>query len=89
MSVESFCGKSLAGSQSCNIKVYGSRNRDYPQRIYVDPFLRNVQKMLGLDVHETRVEEEVAASVLMNKVKLDFDSSKCLELIIFRRLSCH
>ncbi|MEM3501829.1 MAG: type II toxin-antitoxin system VapC family toxin [Candidatus Bathyarchaeia archaeon] len=38
-------------------------------------FLRNVQNLLGLDVHETRVEEEAAASVLMNKVKLDFDDA--------------
>ncbi len=30
---------------------------------------------LGLDVHETGVEEEMAASMLMDKVKLDFDDA--------------
>jgi predicted nucleic acid-binding protein len=38
-------------------------------------FLRNVEGSLGLDVCETGVEEEMAASMLMDKVKLDFDDS--------------
>ncbi|MGQ9726615.1 MAG: type II toxin-antitoxin system VapC family toxin, partial [Candidatus Bathycorpusculaceae bacterium] len=38
-------------------------------------FLRNVEGSLGLDVYETGVEEEMAASMLMDKVKLDFDDA--------------
>ena len=38
-------------------------------------FLRNVQGSLGLDVYETGVEDEMAASMLMDKVKLDFDDA--------------
>jgi predicted nucleic acid-binding protein len=38
-------------------------------------FLRNVQNSLGLSVYETSVEEEMAASMLMDKVKLDFDDA--------------
>lgn len=38
-------------------------------------FLRNVQGSLGLNVYETGVEEEMAASMLMDKVKLDFDDA--------------
>lgn len=38
-------------------------------------FLRNVEGSLGLDVYETSVEEEVAAAMLMDKVKLDFDDA--------------
>jgi predicted nucleic acid-binding protein len=38
-------------------------------------FLRNVQNSSGLDVYETRLEEEMAASMLMDKIKLDFDDA--------------
>lgn len=38
-------------------------------------FLRNVEGSLGLDVYETSVEEEMAVSMLMDKVKLDFDDA--------------
>ena len=38
-------------------------------------FLRNVEGSLGLDVYETGVEEEMAAAMLMDKVKLDFDDA--------------
>lgn len=38
-------------------------------------FLRNVEGSLGLNVYETSVEEEMAASMLMDKVKLDFDDA--------------
>lgn len=38
-------------------------------------FLRNVENSLGLDVYETSVEEEMGASMLMDKVKLDFDDA--------------
>lgn len=38
-------------------------------------FLRNVQNSLGLDVYETSIEEEMAASMLMDKIKLDFDDA--------------
>ncbi len=38
-------------------------------------FLRNVQGSLGLNVYETGVEDEMAASMLMDKVKLDFDDA--------------
>jgi predicted nucleic acid-binding protein len=38
-------------------------------------FLRNVQGSLGLNVYETSMEDEMAASMLMDKVKLDFDDA--------------
>ena len=38
-------------------------------------FLRNVQGSLGLDVYETSAEEEMAAAMLMDKIKLDFDDT--------------
>ncbi|MBS7612209.1 PIN domain-containing protein [Candidatus Bathyarchaeota archaeon] len=38
-------------------------------------FLRNVEGSLGLDVYEMGVEEEMAAAMLMDKVKLDFDDT--------------
>jgi len=38
-------------------------------------FLRNVQGSLGLNVYETSIEDEMAASMLMNKIKLDFDDT--------------
>lgn len=38
-------------------------------------FLRNVQGSLGLNVYETSVEDEMAASMLMDKIKLDFDDA--------------
>ena len=38
-------------------------------------FLRNLQNSLGLTVYETSLEDEMAASMLMNEVKLDFDDS--------------
>lgn len=38
-------------------------------------FLRNIQGSLGLYVYETSVEEEMATSMLMDKLKLDFDDA--------------
>lgn len=38
-------------------------------------FLRNLQNSLGLNVYETTVEDEMAASMLMDEIKLDFDDS--------------
>jgi len=38
-------------------------------------FLRNVQGSLGLNVYETSIEDEMAASMLMDKIKLDFDDT--------------
>ncbi|MGC8832108.1 MAG: type II toxin-antitoxin system VapC family toxin [Thermoproteota archaeon] len=38
-------------------------------------FLRNVQGSLGLNVYETSIEDEMAASMLMDKIKLDFDDA--------------
>ena len=38
-------------------------------------FLRNVEGSLGLNVYETSIEEEIAASMLMDKVKLDFNDA--------------
>mgnify|MGYP000508603677 CR=1 FL=1 len=38
-------------------------------------FLRNIQGSLGLNVYETSMEDEMAASMLMDKVKLDFDDA--------------
>ncbi|MCX8183156.1 MAG: PIN domain-containing protein [Crenarchaeota archaeon] len=38
-------------------------------------FLRNVQGALGLNVYETSVEDEMAASMLMDKAGLDFDDA--------------
>lgn len=38
-------------------------------------FLRNVQGSLGLNVYETSMEDEMAASMLMDKIKLDFDDA--------------
>lgn len=38
-------------------------------------FLRNVDGSLGLSVYETSLEDEMAASMLMDNVKLDFDDA--------------
>lgn len=38
-------------------------------------FLRNVEGSLGLTVYETSIEEDMAVSILMDKVKLDFDDA--------------
>ncbi|MEM2941328.1 MAG: PIN domain-containing protein [Thermoproteota archaeon] len=38
-------------------------------------FLRNVQGSLGLNMYETSMEDEMAASMLMDKIKLDFDNA--------------
>ncbi|MBO3831847.1 MAG: type II toxin-antitoxin system VapC family toxin [Candidatus Brockarchaeota archaeon] len=38
-------------------------------------FLRNVHGSLGLNVYETSLEDEMASSMLMDKIKLDFDDS--------------
>jgi predicted nucleic acid-binding protein len=38
-------------------------------------FIRNIQNSLGLDVYETSLEDEVVTSMLMDKIKLDFDDS--------------
>ncbi|HDO42165.1 MAG TPA: PIN domain-containing protein [Candidatus Bathyarchaeota archaeon] len=38
-------------------------------------FLRNIQNSLGLSVYETGLEDEIAVSMLMDKIKLDFDDA--------------
>jgi hypothetical protein len=38
-------------------------------------FLRNVRGSLGLVVYETSLEDEMTASMLMDKVRLDFDDA--------------
>jgi len=38
-------------------------------------FLRNIQDLLGLNVYDTSTEDEMAASMLMDKIKLDFDDA--------------
>lgn len=38
-------------------------------------FIRNIQNSLGLDIYDTSLEDEVAISMLMDKVKLDFDDA--------------
>jgi len=38
-------------------------------------FLRNIQGSLGLNVYDTNIEEEMAAAMLMDKAKLDYDDA--------------
>ncbi|MEM1582570.1 MAG: PIN domain-containing protein [Candidatus Bathyarchaeia archaeon] len=38
-------------------------------------FLRNIESSLGLTIYDTSIEEEMAVSMLMDKVKLDFDDA--------------
>ncbi len=38
-------------------------------------FLRSIQNSLGLNVYETSLEDEMAVSMLMGKVRLDFDDA--------------
>ena len=38
-------------------------------------FLRNLRNSIGLHVYETSMDDEIAASMLMKKLKLDFDDS--------------
>ena len=38
-------------------------------------FLRNLRNSIGLDIYETSMDDEIAASMLMKKLKLDFDDS--------------
>lgn len=47
-------------------------------------FLRNVQNSVGLSVYETTIEDEIAASVLMGKVGLDFNDS--LQYFVAKKL---
>jgi len=47
-------------------------------------FLRNVQNSLGLSVYETSLEDEIATSMLMDKLKLDFDDA--LQYYIAKKL---
>ena len=47
-------------------------------------FLRNVQNSLGLSVYETSLDDEIATSMLMDKVKLDFDDA--LQYYIAKKL---
>ena len=44
-----------------------------PELILV--FLRNLQNSIGIDIYETSMEDEMAASMLMKEIKLDFDDS--------------
>ena len=47
-------------------------------------FLRNVQNSLGLSVYETSLDDEIATSMLMDKLKLDFDDA--LQYYIAKKL---
>lgn len=38
-------------------------------------FLRNILNSVGINVYETGTEDEIAASILMKKMKLDFDDA--------------
>lgn len=38
-------------------------------------FLRNLRNSIGLDIYETSMDDEIAASMLMKELKLDFDGS--------------
>jgi len=38
-------------------------------------FLKNIQNSLGLDVYETGLDDEIAISMIMGKMKLDFDDA--------------
>lgn len=38
-------------------------------------FSRNIQGSLGLDVYEISAEEGMAAAMLMDEIKLDFDDT--------------
>lgn len=78
MSVKGSYGKSLQESS----KLWFQSLRSMQSRPYLTilnqlilAFLRNVQGSLGLDVYETSAEEEMAAALLMDKVKLDFDDT--------------
>ncbi|MEM3382154.1 MAG: PIN domain-containing protein [Candidatus Bathyarchaeia archaeon] len=75
------CGKFLGKISSGDLKAVISKftvhtiEATLNESMLILTFLRNVQNSSGLYVHETRIEEEAAASVLMNKVKLDFDDA--------------
>jgi len=47
-------------------------------------FLRNIQNSLGLNVYETSLEDEIATSMFMDKIKLDFDDA--LQYYIAKKL---
>mgnify|MGYP000509963277 CR=1 FL=1 len=53
-----------------------------PELILV--FLRNLQNSIGIDIYETSMEDEMAASMLMKEIKLDFDDS--LQYYIAKKL---
>lgn len=38
-------------------------------------FLRNLQNSIGIDIYDTTIEDEMAASMLMKKIGLSFDDS--------------
>ncbi len=41
----------------------------------IQVFLRNLQRSIGLEVYSTTLEDEMAASMLMDHIGLDFDDS--------------
>lgn len=41
----------------------------------IQGFLRNLQRSIGLEVYNTTLEDEMAASMLMDRIGLDFDDS--------------
>ena len=47
-------------------------------------FLRNIQNSLGLNVYEASLDDEIAASMLMDEVKLAFDDA--LQYYIAKKL---
>ncbi|MEM2843159.1 MAG: PIN domain-containing protein [Candidatus Bathyarchaeia archaeon] len=47
-------------------------------------FIRNLQNSLGLNIYETSLEDEMASSMLMNRIKLDFDDA--LQYYIAKKL---
>ena len=47
-------------------------------------FLRNLQNSIGLNVYETSLEDEMAVSMLMGEIGLDFDDT--LQYYVARKL---
>ena len=46
--------------------------------------LRNLENSLGISVHDTTITDEVAVTILMNKVDLNFDD--CLQYFVAKKL---
>lgn len=46
--------------------------------------LRNLENSLGISVHDTTISDEVAVTVLMKKINLDFDD--CLQYFVAKKI---